>query len=100
MPTVDPNLVEALRWAESRKNPRAISPAGAIGDMQLMPGTAAELGVNPHDPIENFVGGHTYLGNMLNKFGNERDALYAYNPGPGRVGNPPASTRKYADEVF
>lgn len=76
-------LVRAVVAAESAGNPRAVSPAGAIGLMQLMPGTAASLGVNPWLPRENLRGGITYLGGLLRAFdGNARLALIAYNAGP------------------
>jgi soluble lytic murein transglycosylase-like protein len=76
-------LVRAVVAAESAGNPRAVSSAGAIGLMQLMPGTAASLGVNPWQPRENLRGGITYLGSLLRAFdGNTRLALIAYNAGP------------------
>jgi len=76
-------LVRAVIAAESAGNPRAMSPAGAIGLMQLMPGTAAALGVDPWQPRENLRGGITYLGQLLRRFGGSRRlALIAYNAGP------------------
>lgn len=76
-------LVRAVVAAESAGNPRAVSSAGAIGLMQLMPGTAASLGVDPWQPRENLRGGITYLGSLLRAFdGNPRLALIAYNAGP------------------
>ncbi len=76
-------LVRAVVAAESAGNPRAVSSAGAIGLMQLMPGTAASLGVDPWQPRENLRGGITYLGSLLRAFdGNTRLALIAYNAGP------------------
>ena len=79
-------LIEALVWQESRWNQTAVSPAGARGLTQLMPGTARDLGVNPDDPWQNLEGGARYLRKLLNAFdGDVVKALAAYNAGPDRV---------------
>ncbi len=83
---VSPTLLTALVWSESAFNPDAVSSAGAIGLAQLMPGTAAGMNVDPHDPVQNLDGGARYLAAQLVRFGSEELALAAYNAGPGRVG--------------
>lgn len=102
---ISPALVDAVMWQESRYNPKAVSSAGAIGLMQLMPGTARYLGVNPHDPWQNVFGGAAYLRKQLDRFGNNVPlALAAYNAGPEAVakygGVPPyAETRGYVRTI-
>lgn len=83
---LSPALIEALVWQESRWRPGAVSPVGARGLAQLMPGTARELGVNPDDPYANLEGGARYLRAQMDRFGGDVEkALAAYNAGPGRV---------------
>ena len=104
---VAPALIRAVIAAESSGNPCAVSRAGAIGLMQLMPATAASLGVNPWSPLENLRGGVTYLASMLRAYGEDvRLALIAYNAGPQhadrvRAGRAVAyrETRQYLDAI-
>lgn len=103
---LSPDLVAAIAWQESRFRPDARSGRGALGVMQLMPATAAELGVDPADLAANIDGGAAYLRRMLNRFdGDLEKAIAAYNAGPGavaRYGAPPpfAETRGYLDAIF
>jgi soluble lytic murein transglycosylase-like protein len=83
---LSPALIEAVVWQESRWRAGAVSPVGARGLAQLMPGTAQSLGVNPDDPMANLEGGARYLRQQLDRFGGDLEkALAAYNAGPGRV---------------
>ncbi|MEP0391918.1 MAG: lytic transglycosylase domain-containing protein [Erythrobacter sp.] len=83
---LSPALLEAVVWQESRWREGAVSPAGARGLAQLMPGTARYLGVDPDDPMQNLEGGARYLREQLDRFdGDLEKALAAYNAGPGRV---------------
>ncbi|MGH7027060.1 lytic transglycosylase domain-containing protein [Brevundimonas sp.] len=103
---LDAKLLHALVMTESAYRPDAVSPAGAAGLTQLMPGTALDLGVrNRFDPIENLRGGAEYLARQIIRFRDLRLALAAYNSGPGRVarlGREPdiAETRAYVVTVI
>jgi soluble lytic murein transglycosylase-like protein len=102
---VDPGLVQAVAWQESKFRSDVISPKGAIGIMQLMPATARQLGVNPNDPRQNIYGGVAYLSMLLTRFnGDARLALAAYNAGPEAVaqyrGIPPfRETQNYVKSI-
>jgi soluble lytic murein transglycosylase-like protein len=103
---LSPALIEAVVWQESRWRPGAVSPVGARGLAQLMPGTAQGLGVDPDDPMANLEGGARYLREQLDRFGGDLEkALAAYNAGPGRVqragGVPPIrETQSYVTAVI
>ena len=102
---VDPDLFMRLISAESSFNPNAVSTAGAYGLAQLMPGTAADLGVDPTDPVQNLRGGARYLRQQIDKFGDTSLALAAYNAGPGNVskygGIPPfEETQNYVNKIM
>jgi soluble lytic murein transglycosylase-like protein len=103
---VDPNILVAIVTVESAWRTQAVSHAGAIGLGQLMPGTAAELGVNPHDPSQNLEGAAEYLGGLLRKFGSNYELVFAaYNAGPEAVasygGIPPFDeTQRYVVKVL
>ena len=102
---IDPDLFLRLVQQESSFRPNAVSPAGAIGLAQLMPGTARDLGVDPSDPIQNLTGGARYLRQQMDTFQDPQLALAAYNAGPGNVrkygGIPPfQETQNYVSRVL
>jgi hypothetical protein len=101
---LDPKLFHAVVSTESNYNPMAISQAGAVGLTQLMPKTAAGMGVDPMNVDENLKGGSQYLQSLIKKYdGNVAKALAAYNAGPGRVdkGGPlPQETQEYVAKVL
>jgi len=104
--SVDPALVKAVVAAESNFEIRAVSRVGALGLMQLMPETAEQMGVvEPFAPLENLRGGVRYLRAMLDRYGDVRRALAAYNAGPTAVdrygGIPPyRETKAYVKRVL
>jgi hypothetical protein len=103
---LSPDLVEAVAWQESRLSPNALSSAGAIGEMQLMPDTARAMGVDPHNSAENYRGGSAYLSQLLHRYDNNVVlALAAYNASPRNVdkyhGVPPfKETRAYVSAIL
>lgn len=82
---ISPDLFVRQINQESGFNPRAVSPAGAIGIAQFMPGTAASLGINPRDPIQSLRGAAGLMGGYARQYGVYAKALAAYNAGPGTV---------------
>ncbi len=110
---IDPHLALQVAMHESDLNPHALNrSSGAIGIMQLMPATAAALGVDPRNVAQNIRGGIHYLHQQLAKFGNTAQALAAYNWGPGHVAHAvarwgsewlnhaPSETRHYVASIL
>jgi soluble lytic murein transglycosylase-like protein len=102
---LSPSLLAAVMQVESGGNPTAVSPANAQGLMQLMPATAASLGVtNTFDPTQNINAGASYLAQLINQYGGDvSTALAAYNWGPGNVNSGvaiPSSVQSYVSNVL
>ncbi len=98
---IDPAIFQRQIAAESGFNPRAGSSAGARGIAQIMPGTAKAWGVNPEDPIASLDAAAKNMAGYIKKYGGWRDALVAYNAGPGRVGGAlPGETRAYISKIL
>ncbi len=101
---VDDELIRAMIQVESGWNTEAVSNKGAQGLMQLMPRTAAMLGVsNPFDPAQNIEGGVRYISDLTDKYrGDIEKALAAYNAGPARVdsGNIPEVSKRYVKNIM
>ncbi len=100
-----PGLLSAVAKVESNYNPSAVSPAGAIGIMQIMPSTAQGMGINPADPVQAIFAAGQLLSEKLNHFGSVPLALAAYNAGDGAVeaagGIPPyQETQNYISKVI
>lgn len=102
---LQPGLLDAVVFRESRGRMDAVSLKGALGIMQLMPGTAAELGVDPRDREQNIRGGAIYLKRQIDRFGSVPLGLAAYNAGPNAVlrhgGIPPyRETQAYVSAIM
>jgi soluble lytic murein transglycosylase-like protein len=102
---LQPGLLNAVIFRESRGRMEAVSSKGALGIMQLMPGTAAELGVDPRDRTQNIRGGAFYLKRQIDRFGSVPLGLAAYNAGPNAVlrfgGIPPyRETQAYVSAIM
>jgi hypothetical protein len=99
---VPDSIALSIAQQESGFNQSTLSPKGAIGVMQLMPGTARQMGVNPYDLEQNISGGMRYLSQMHDQFGDWSTAAAAYNAGPGNVskGRIPAETAAYVPSVM
>lgn len=98
---LDPDIFERQIDQESGFNPNAVSPAGAQGIAQFMPGTAASVGLtNPFDPMASLVAAAKLMSQYVQQFGSIEDALVAYNAGPGNVGKPlPEETQHYLRSI-
>src|SRR5262245_11068678 len=98
---LDPSIFERQIQQESGFNPGARSPAGAQGIAQIMPATARGWGVNPADPIASLDAAAKNMAGYVRRYGSYRNALVAYNAGPGRVGGAlPAETQNYIKVIL
>ena len=102
---ISPTILAAVGFVESSYRPDAVSPAGAIGVMQLMPATAASLGVDPTDPASAIDGAARMLSGLRDRFGSIELALAAYNVGPGAIANaggitPGSQAERYVTKVL
>jgi soluble lytic murein transglycosylase-like protein len=102
---ISPTILAAVGFVESSYRTDAVSPAGAIGLMQLMPGTAASLGVDPTDPVSAIDGAARLLSSFRDRFGSVELALAAYNVGPGTISNaggitPGSQAERYVNKVL
>ena len=102
---ISPTILAAVGFVESSYRPDAISPAGAIGVMQLMPATAASLGVDPTNPASAIDGAARMLSGLRDRFGSIELALGAYNVGPGTIANaggitPGSQAERYVTKVL
>ncbi|MEZ5218321.1 MAG: lytic transglycosylase domain-containing protein [Ilumatobacteraceae bacterium] len=102
---LQPEFLAAALWTESSFNPSVVSEAGAIGLGQLMPATAAWLGVDPWNPAQNMEGAATYYRNLIDRFsGDESLGVASYFAGPGAVGRagaiPTSRAQNYVDKVL
>jgi hypothetical protein len=98
---LDPNVFVRQIRQESGFNPNARSPAGAIGIAQIMPATARGWGVNPNDPVASLNAAAKNMARYVKQYGSYKNALVAYNAGPGRVGKSlPAETRNYVSTIL
>jgi peptidoglycan DL-endopeptidase CwlO len=102
---IAPTILSAVGYVESSYRPDAVSPAGAIGVMQLMPATAASLGVDATDPASAIEGAARMLSGLRDRFGSIELALAAYNVGPATIANaggitPGSQAERYVNKVL
>jgi peptidoglycan DL-endopeptidase CwlO len=100
-----PGLLSRVAYQESRYNPKAKSPAGALGLMQFMPATAKDFGIDPWNPEQSIWAAAQYLSQLYKRFGNWKEAVAAYNWGQGNVAKKglekaPSETRNYFAQIL